>query len=351
MNSRLSAFGGVIATISAMSLLTAPPVSGQAPAPAKAETTSGTKTGSVPRAAEGHPDLGGFWNNASLTPFQRPAEFGQKQFFTEQEAAAFERAKLQDVNRDRRDGGAQEDLGRAYNEAWFDRGSRVSKTFRTSLISDPPDGRVPPMTPEAQKKWQKIQAELAVHGADGPEVRPLPDRCLMFSQVGPPMLPGNYDDNYNIVQTRDYVAIRTEMGGITRVIPLDGSPHLPSYMRQWIGDSRGHWEGNTLVVDTTNFRFTDRSRFGVVYEDGMTDENLHVIERFTRTDPDTIRYQATVADPTVYTKPWTVDVAMNKIQGPIFEYACHEGNYGLEGILAGARAEEKKAGSPGPARR
>jgi hypothetical protein len=295
----------------------------------------------VSRLPDGHPDLTGFWNNANLTPFQRPAGLGEKQYFTADEAKAFENSRLQEVNRDRREGKSQTDLDGAYNEAWFDRGTKIAKTGRTSLIIDPPDGRVPPMTPAAKTKFEKIQAEFAMHPADNPEDRPLPDRCLMFSQVGPPMLPGNYNDNYEIVQTPENVSILAEMGNITRVIPIGARPHLPSNMRQWTGDSRGHWEGNTLVVETTGFRFTNRSRFGVVFG-GPTDENLRVIERFTRADADTILYRATVEDETVYTKPWTIEVPMKKTEGPIFEYACHEGNYGMSGILAGARAEEKK---------
>jgi hypothetical protein len=155
------------------------------------------------------------------------------------------------------------------------------------------------------------------------------------------MLPGNYNDNYEIVQTPENVSILAEMGNITRVIPLGGKPHLPSNMRQWTGDSKGHWEGDTLVVDTKGFRYTNRSRFGVVFG-GPTDENLHVTERFNRIDSDTILYRATVEDETVYMKPWTVEVPMKKIEGPMFEYACHEGNYGMTGILGGARADEKK---------
>ena len=304
----------------------------------------------VPHAADGHPDLQGFWNNASLTPLERPAGLGNKQFYTTEEAAAYERLRLEEVNRDRRDGSGQADVERAYNEAWFDRGTKVSRTLRTSLISDPVDGRVPALTPQAQNQWAKIQADFALHPGDGPEDRPLPDRCLMFSQVGPPMMAGNYDDNYQIVQTRDFVSIRAEMGGIVRVIPLDGRAHLPSSVRQWTGDPRGRWEGNTLVVETTNFRVNKRSRFGVVY-DGMTDENLRVVERFTRKTADLILYQATVEDPTVYTKPWTVEIAMNKTSGPIYEYACHEGNYGMFEVLSGFRAEEKKASEKGPVSR
>ena len=295
----------------------------------------------VPRLRDGHPDLTGFWNNANLTPLQRPPQLGDKQFFTADEAQAFEKARLNEVDRDHREGKSQADLDGAYNEAWFDRGTKIAKTGRTSLIIDPADGRVPPLTTAAKAKFDKINAEFALHSFDNPEDRPLPDRCLMFSQVGPPMLPGNYNDNYEIVQTPENISILAEMGNITRVIALSGKPHLPGHMRQWTGDSQGHWEGDTLVVDTTGFRYTNRSRFGVVFG-GPTDENLHVIERFTRTDGDTILYRATVEDETVYTKPWTIEVPMKKIRGPIFEYACHEGNYGMAGILGGARAEEKK---------
>jgi len=289
-----------------------------------------------------HPSFEGIWNSASLTPFQRPVELGTKEYYTEQEAAVYEKNKAQEVNRDRRDGGQEADIARAYNELWFDRGSKLARTRRTSMIIDPPDGRVPPMTPEARKKFQAIQEKFAVHPADGPEDRPLPDRCLMFSQSGPPMIPGNYNDLYQIVQTPEYISILAEMGNQVRVIPLDGRPHLPGNVQAWMGDSRGHWEADTLVVETVNFRFNDRSRFGVQY-DGMTDKNLRIIERFTRTSPGSILYRATIDDPTVYTKPWTMEVSLEKSEGPVYEYACHEGNYGLAGVLAGERAQEKRA--------
>ncbi len=292
------------------------------------------------QTAKGHPDFSGVWNNASLTPLERPQNLAGKEFFTEQEAAAFEKSRLKEVNRDRRDGSSQADLDRAYNEAFFDRGTKISRTMRTSLIVDPPDGRVPALTAEARAKWQEVQAYFEKHPGDGPEDRPLPDRCLMFSQAGPPMLPGNYNDNYEIVQNNDTIVIKAEMGDITRVIPLNGRAHLPSQIRAWSGDSVGHWEGQTLVVETTNFRASARSRFGVVY-DGPTDENLRVVERFTREPGDWIRYRATVDDPTEYTKPWTIEVAMNKVSDRVYEYACHEGNYGMVGILGGLRAEGK----------
>jgi len=202
-------------------------------APAFAQKTAYTP----PRTPDGQPDIGGVWTNATITPLERPADLTDKQFFTKEEAAAYEQKTAQQSNRDRRDGPAEADVTRAYNEAWFDRGTKVSRTLRTSLISDPVDGKVPAMTADAQQKWAKIQADFAAHPGDGPEDRPLPDRCLMFSQVGPPMMAGNYNDNYQIVQTRDFVSFRAEMGGIVRVVPLDGRPHLPSSVRSWMSAS------------------------------------------------------------------------------------------------------------------
>ncbi len=299
----------------------------------------------MPRTPDGQPDLQGTWTNATVTPFQRPAQLGAKQFFTPEEAAAFEKQRVEQGNVDRIEGerGASDLARRAYNNFWTDRGTHVAKTMHTSLVVDPPDGKVPPFTPEAQKRFDAVRAYLAQHPADSPEDRYLSERCILFGAAGPPMLPEPYNNNYQIVQSRGFVAIAVEMNHETRIVPLDGSPHLPPQIRQWTGDSRGHWEGDTLVVDTTNFKFNNQSRFGVGYLDGMTDENLHVVERFRRTDPGTIIYQATVDDPTVYSKPWTVEISMAKRTDRIFEYACHEGNYGMVGILSGARAAEKKA--------
>jgi hypothetical protein len=298
-----------------------------------------------PRTPDGHPDLGGVWTNATVTPLQRPAELGNKQFFTPEEAAAYAKQRVEQSNADRIEGerGASDLARRAYNNFWTDRGTHVTKTMRTSLVIDPPDGRIPPLTPEAKLKSDAYRAELARHPADGPEDRPLTEQCILFGASGPPMLPEPYNNNYEIVQSRGVLAIAVEMNHETRIIPLDGSPHLPPQFRQWIGDSRGHWEGDTLVVDTTNFKASNQSRFGVGYLAGMSDENLHVVERFQRTDPDTIIYQATVDDPTVFTKPWTVELSMSKRTDRIFEYACHEGNYAMTDILSGARAEERKS--------
>jgi len=297
----------------------------------------------VPRTADGHPSLEGIWDSASLTPLQRPANLGTKEFYTEAEAAAYAKQRVDEVNRDRRDGGPEVDVNRSYNELFYDRGTKLARTLRTSMIIDPPDGRIPPMTPAALARAKARDAYFAAHGSDGPEDRPLPDRCLMFSQSGPPMIPGNYNNNYQIVESPDSIAILAEMGNQVRVIPLDGRAPLAPSAQAWMGDSRGHWEGDTLVVETSNFRSNERSRFGVQYDSGLTDENLHITERFTRTSADAITYRATISDPTVYTRPWTMEVIMERAEGPLYEYACHEGNYGLAGVLAGAREQEKKA--------
>jgi hypothetical protein len=324
------------------------------PTPARAQTSPSTakakssSAGAVQtsRAPQGQPGLEGVWSIASLTPLQRDRGLGDKQFFTPEEASAYLKKRSQELDFDRRDVSPDEDTARAYNQSWYDRGTKLGRNLRTSLVIDPPDGRIPPMTPEAKRRFENVHAYFAAHPADGPEDRTLGERCLNFSQEGPPLLPGGYNNNYQIVQTPNYVAILAEMGNKARIIPLDGRPHLPQSVSQWNGDARGHWEGKTLVVDTTNVRFNDKSHFGVNY-DGLTDQNLRVTERFTRTAADTITYQATVNDPTVYTKPWTIEIVMFKTEDPLFEYACHEGNYGMSGILAGARAEEKETAEHG----
>ncbi len=287
-----------------------------------------------PRTADGKPDLQGVWSNATVTPLERPQEFANKEFLNDKEAAEFEKKAVYEANGDRRDGTAEADVGRAYNEFWRDRG-RVVSTMRTSLIVDPPNGKVPPVTSEGQKRnAERADARRRLGGAfDGPENRSLQERCLVTPQSGPPMLPANYNSNYQIVQTPDYVAIAVEMIHDVRIIPLKGQAHLPQNVRQWLGDARGHWEGDTLVVETTNF--TDVTNFR------GSGEKLRVIERFTRTAPDTLLYQFKVEDETTWANPWSGEIPMKKALGQLFEYACHEGNYGMEGVLAGARAEEK----------
>ena len=197
-----------------------------------------------------------------------------------------------------------------------------------------PDGRIPALTPEAQKRQADRAAAGRGHQFDGPENRALTERCLVWPTAGPPMLPSFYNNNYQIVQAPGYVMILVEMVHDVRVIPTDGRPHLPSDVRQWFGDSRGHWEGDTLVVETTNF--SDKNSFR------GSDENMKLIEKFSRTGPDTILYEFTINDSTAFAKPWTAHIPMNRMPGPIIEYACHEGNYAMSGMLAGARSEEQK---------
>jgi hypothetical protein len=290
------------------------------------------KAWAAPRTADGQPDLQGIWSSASLTPFERPKELSGKEFFTQEEAAAFAKRVLDQSNRDRRGASPEEDVAGAYNEAFFDRGTKVASNLRTSIVVDPADGRVPALTPEAREA-AAARAAAQRRLPEGPEDFALPVRCIIWPTAGPPMVPGPYNNNYQIVQTRDYVAINTEMIHDVRIIPLDGRSHLPSATRQWMGDSLGHWEGDTLVVDTTNF--TDKTHFR------GSDRNLHVVERFTRTGADTLRYRFTIDDPTAFTKPWTGEIAMSNEPGPLYEYACHEGNYSLAGMLAGAREQEK----------
>jgi hypothetical protein len=286
-------------------------------------------------AGQAQPDLEGIWTNATITPLERPAEFAGKEFLTEKEAAEYERQVRERNNADRRDANAEADLAVGYNDVWWDRGTKVVSTRRTSIVVDPPDGRIPPLTPEAQKKAAARAEARRLHPADGPEDRSLADRCIVRNNTGPPMLPAGYNNNYQILQTPDHVVILIEMIHDARLIPLRPRPHLPENVRQWLGDSLGRWEGNTLVVDTTNY--TDKTNFR------GSGERLRVTERFTRVDEDTLLYQFTVNDPESFTRPWSGEIPMKKVAGPIFEYACHEGNLSMENILRAARAEEKAA--------
>ena len=285
------------------------------------------------RTPDGQPDLQGTWSWATLTPFERPAQFANKEFLTPEEAAKFEKDTIERGNMDRRDGSAEADVGRAYNDFWWDRGTHVVKTRRTSLVIDPKDGKIPPMTANARERQSERLAANRGHEFDGPENRPLPERCLVLQGAGPPITPTAYNNNIQIVQSKDYVSILIEMGHEVRVIPLDGRPHLPQNIHLWKGDSRGHWEGDTLVVETTNLSNKNPFR--------GSSENLKLTERFRRQDVDTLIYQFTVEDPATWDKPWTVEIPVSKSQGRVFEYACHEGNVGMYGGLAGARAEEK----------
>jgi hypothetical protein len=286
------------------------------------------------RPRDGHPDLQGTWNFSSLTPLERPAQFADKPVLTDEEAAAFERETLERTNADRRRDTAEAEVAQAYNNAWYDRGTKVVGTKRSSLIIDPPDGRMPPLTASGQADAAaRAEARRGRGPADGPEDRSLAERCLLFN-AGPPLLPGPYNNNLRIVQTRDYVVIANEMIHDARIVPLDGRPHLAAGIRRWQGDPRGRWDGDTLVVETTNF--SDRTRFR------GSDTQLRLVERFRRIDAKTLDYQFTVDDPSVFSRPWTVSLPMTPSDGPIYEYACHEGNYAMTGILRGARAQEQE---------
>jgi len=294
---------------------------------------------SVRRTPWGDPDLEGIWTNATLTPLQRPPELAAKEFFTPEEAAQFQRTRIEQTNADRPLPPGQ--VG-AYNDVFFERGTSIVASRRTSLVVDPSDGRIPALTPEAQKNVEARQKREAVSPADGPEDRWLTERCILFGATVP-MLPEPYNNNYRIIQSPGYVTILVEMNHDARVIPLDGRPRLTSTIQQWTGDARGRWEGATLVVETNNLKFNHQSRFGVGYLNGLSDERLRVVERFTMTDANTMTYRATVEDPTVFVRPWTVELSMARTAGPLFEVACHEGNYGMFNILSGHRAEERRA--------
>jgi hypothetical protein len=299
---------------------------GLAPALAAGQATKGSTTG--PRTPWGHPDLQGVWTNTTTTPFERPKELAGKQVLTADEQRELDRQTAARVSLDNV---PRSNVG-AYNEFWVERGKLSNQT---SLVVDPPDGRIPPLTPDAQKQATARAQYRKEHPADSWEDIALYTRCVTRGLPGA-MVPGFYNHNYQILQTPDHVAILVEMIHDARIIPLDGRRHVGSTLRQWMGDSRGRWEGNTLVVETTNF--SPKAEFR------NARENLRLIERFTRIDADTIDYRFTVEDPTTFTRPWTAAIPMTKLHEPLYEYACHEGNYAVPNILSGHRADEKAAG-------
>jgi hypothetical protein len=301
--------------------------------------TASKKPWTPPRTPDGHADLQGTWSNAGIIPLERQKELEGKRTFTEAEYAEYEAKVFKRSDRDRP---GQTGVG-TYNGFWWDQGIRLAPNRNTSLIIDPPDGRVPALTAAGAKRMREELAYAKEHPADGPEDRPLIERCLVFPTTGPPMLPSFYngtpygplETNYQIVQTRDYVEIFIDHNHERRIIPLDGRPHLPATVRQWFGDPRGHWEGDTLVVDSTNF--TNQTKFK------GADENLHLIERFSRIGPETLLYRFTIDDPTAFTASWTGEYPFISSPDRLYEYACHEGNYGLAGVLTGARVSEQNA--------
>jgi hypothetical protein len=285
--------------------------------------------------ADGHPDLQGFWTNNTYTALERPRNVS-KEFYTREEALELEK-KATDEETEQTVPGTVADVHYDFTQFSLDRNqSAHALNLRTSIIVDPADGKLPPLTAEGQKRAAE-RAELAkrVGRWDSAQSNDLDDRCIIFQGAGPPMLPQGYNSNYQIVQTPGYVMILFEMAHDTRIIPLDVRPHVSRNIRQWTGDSRGHWDGDTLVIETTNFNGKNPLR--------GSSENLRVVERFTRVDADTIQYKFTVEDESTWTRPWTGEIPLRKTIGPLFEHACHEGNYGLYNTLVGARLEEKKA--------
>ncbi len=302
---------------------------------------AGAQTAETPRTAWGAPDLQGVWDFRSLTPMERPAELADQEVFTAEEAASFSEEVIREQSRDQADIEAQAATGRVvpYNDFWFDWGSSVT-TERTSLIVDPPDGRMPALTAAAERRRAAREAARAGVGRD--EVAPggwiddlnPPVRCITGFNQGPPMTPSAYNNNMQLFQTEDHVVILNEMVHDARIVPLDGRPQLATDLRQWIGSSRGHWDGDTLVVETVNRR--DESFRGAT-------RHLRLTERFTRADADTLVYEATLDDPTTWTRPWTFVVPMVRNAGEVYEYACHEGNYYMANMLRAQRAEEQAA--------
>jgi hypothetical protein len=345
MRHRLLASTSALGVVIVLAALIPSNVSGAGQQPAAPTTEKYV----APRTVDGQPDLQGVWANNNATPLERPPALAGRALLTDAEVAAL-KAKAAELFSGDGDAAFGDDVFLAvvagvkkfgssdtttgnYNQFWI-----VDRDFdnRTSLITDPPDGRLPPMTQEAQKRRAGLQLDRAQRGSDGPEDRTLSERCITF---GAPRLGAAYNSYFQIFQTRDHVAILMETIHDARIIPLDNRPHIGQNIRQWLGDSVGRWEGDTLVVETTNY--SPKSDFRGARE------NLHIVERFTRVSPNRIDYEVIVKDPTTWTRPWTAMIPLKLTQEEVYEFACHEGNEGMVGILAGARAQEKAAEEEG----
>ena len=334
--SRIAFAAGILA-IACIAAPAAWPQTGQSPAPP-------SKPYTVPKNSFGQPDLAGTWTNNNATPLQRPAQWADKALLTDAELEAVKGAArdleadgdalfgdeliLDAVGGKEKSESHDTETGN-YNGFWL-----PPRDFerRTSLIIDPPNGRIPPMTPEAQARRAATAEQRRLHPADGPSSRGLSERCITF---GVPRLTAAYSSVFQVVQSPNEVVFVMETIHNARVIPLDGRPHLSSGIPQWDGNSRGHWEGDTLVVDTIGFSPKSDMQ--------GSSSGLHLVERFTRIAPDVLQYDATMSDPSTWTQPWTVRIPLKQIDEPLIEYACHEGNYGMFGILAGARKQEADA--------
>ena len=304
----------------------------------------------APRTAWGQPDLQGVWDFRTITPLQRPENLADQEFLTEEEAANLDQAavdrntRLWNQDAQRTEAGENVDSrGRgeapgSYNQFWIDSGTRTIGTRRTSLIIDPPNGKMPSSTPDGERRAEERRVYRSEHPADSWVDFSAGVRCILGFNAGPPFTPSAYNNNMQLFQTPDHVVIMTEMVNTSRVIPLDGRPGLDPDIRQWSGDSRGHWEGDTLVIETQNFAAKRRWR--------GTTESMRLVERLTRVDVETFLYEFTVTDPETWTDPWTASVPLRLNPEAMFEYACHEGNYSMPVMLGGARVEEAAAGQP-----
>ena len=288
---------------------------------------------------DGHPDLQGVWNFSTATPMERPEDLAGQTTLTAEEAAAWEQrlAEQRAANEsEREDAPLGARLGYSVR-IWFEHGHALSEQ-RTSLVIDPPNGRIPAVRPAVAARAE-LRSLLRGRHAHGPEDRGSSERCLLGFNSGPPMTPSAYNNNVQLFQTADHVVILNEMVHSARIVPLDGRPHLPAHLKQWIGDSRASWDGDTLVVETRNF-LGETSLRG-------SSANLHLVERFRRAGPDTLIYEFTVNDPTSWSRPWTAQVLMARTDEPLYEYACHEGNYSMASSLSGARAMEAREAAAG----
>ena len=308
--------------------------------PGRTSARGQSDAGAIPRLMDGKPDMQGYWTNQTFTPLERPAQFKDKEFFTAEEAEAFAQRRLEEVKDVPRGDQVKSDADIHYDDGiWLLEGYRKGAMLRTSIITDPRDGRIPPLTAEGQARAKaRAEARKGIGPFDSAQARGLSERCIYWAHEGPPLLPTGYNSNLLIVQAPGTFVIQPEMMPVARAVPLDGRPPLHSALRAYRGDSRGHWEGDSMVIETAGYS----EKTGWRGSSG----NLEVVERLTMTSPATIRYQFTVEDASTWTRPWSGEYEMTRIDGPLFEYACHEGNYQLPSILKGARRAEQNAAQP-----
>ena len=329
---------GCAFAVVSLALLTSLDLNGQSgTASTAAQTRAKAAPKAIPRTPEGKPDMQGEWTNQTFTPLERPAQYKDKQFFTAEEAEAVAKKGIEDVKDVPRGEEVKSDADIHYDDGiWLLEHYEKGAMLRTSIITDPPDGRIPALTAEAQKRNQaRAAARKGIGPFDSAQARGLSERCIYWAHEGPPILPTGYNSNVRVVQAPGTFVLQHEMMPVARVIPLDGRPKLSPVLRAYRGESRGRWDGDTMVIETTNYSEKTVWR--------NSSENLKVIERLTMTGPRTIHYEFTVEDPTTWTRPWSGDYEMTRIDGPIIEYACHEGNYQLPSILKGARVAEAQA--------